>query len=172
MSMSAAVRMQLKNAIERVLHVQGNYTGGILEMAIVIDRNLQKEEAAQRAKDLVQILKSQNEIFRNVRLNTILWGEEPEFIKQVTALPLLQTGSFFESYSSCGTEKQWDNLLSLLKKFYARSKLILVLSDEDFTTQNKTEAQTHMQPFLHKKLILLSQTHVKTGTQMWRELLT
>ena len=127
MSITAAIRIQLKNAVEHVLHVQGNYTGGILEMAIVIDRNLPKEEAAQRAKDLVQILKSQNEIFRNVRLNIILWGDEPEFIKQVTALPLLQTGSFFESYNSCESEKQWDNLLALLKKFYARSKLILVL---------------------------------------------
>ena len=68
MSITAAIRIQLKNAVEHVLHVQGNYTGGILEMAIVIDRNLPKEEAAQRAKDLVQILKSQNEIFRNVRL--------------------------------------------------------------------------------------------------------
>ena len=170
MSITAAIRIQLKNAVEHVLHVQGNYTGGILEMAIVIDRNLPKEEAAQRAKDLVQILKSQNEIFRNVRLNIILWGDEPEFIKQVTALPLLQTGSFFESYNSCESEKQWDNLLALLKKFYARSKLILVLSDKEFTTENKTEAKAHLQPFLHKKRIVLSQTQVKTGTQLWREL--
>ena len=35
--------MKFKNTIERILHVKGNYGGGILEMAIVLDHGVKKE---------------------------------------------------------------------------------------------------------------------------------
>ena len=35
--MNLIAKMNLNNAAERVLHVPGNYTGGILEMTLVID---------------------------------------------------------------------------------------------------------------------------------------
>ena len=38
MALTPVRNLQLHNQIERVLHVQGNYRGGILEMAIVVDR--------------------------------------------------------------------------------------------------------------------------------------
>lgn len=165
-------RMQLKNAVERVLHVQGNYTGGILEMAIVIDQSLSAMEAKTRTKEVVGILKSQSEIFRNVRLNTILWKEDEAFAKEVTALPLLQMGTFFDHYESYERDKQWDGLFALLKKFYARSKLILVFSDEAVHVKNLEEAKNSLQPFLHRKLLLLSSMAVKAGTQILMDLLS
>lgn len=163
--MTLIERKQLKNAVERVLHVQGNYMGGILEMAVVIDMSLSKEDASERAKELVSTLKTHSEVFRNVRLNTILWKSEQEFIKEVTPLALLQMGRFFDTYESVPAKKKWDGLLATLKKFYARSKLIIVLTDSDalskdegslIPVENKTEAKESMQPFLHKKMIVLS----------------
>lgn len=37
MPLTAVQNLQLHNQIERVLHVPGNYRGGILEMTVVID---------------------------------------------------------------------------------------------------------------------------------------
>lgn len=188
--MTLIERKQLKNAVEKVLHVQGNYMGGILEMAVVIDMSLSKEEASDRAKELVSILKSHSEVFRNVRLNTILWKGEQEFIKEVTPLALLQMGRFFDTYENTPVIKKWDGLLAMLKKFYARSKLIIVLADEAeapgadgiFVVENKIEAKESMQPFLHKKLLLLScgkqaenqggmNIQIMSGTELFMSLL-
>jgi len=165
--MNLIERKQLKNQIERVLHVPGNYQGGILEMAVVIDMSLSKEQASERAKELVSTLKSHSEVFRNVRLNTILWKDEDEFIKEVTPLAMLQMGRFFEKYETHPVQKNWDGLLATLKKFYARSKLIIVLTDETainataeetgmpfISVGNKADAKESMQPFLHKKVIV------------------
>lgn len=171
MAMNLIERKQFKNAVERVLHTQGNYMGGILEMAVVIDMNLPKETAAKRAAELAGLLKSQSEIFRNVRLNTVLWQGDEGFTGQVTPLALLQMGSFLDDYESVSTLKSWDGLLALLKKFYARSKLILVLSDADFTVKEKETAKESLQPFLHKKLILLSGTAIYSGTELFMSLL-
>lgn len=189
MKMTLIERKQLKNAVERVLHVQGNYTGGILEMAVVIDMSLSKEDASQRAEELVSILKSHSEVFRNVRLNTILWREDEEFIKEVTPLALLQMGRFFDNYESHSVQKNWDALLAMLKKFYARSKLIIVLTEESVNcdenslpVNNKLEARESMQPFLHKKLVVLFGSKqaenqdgvnlkIKSGTELFMSLL-
>ena len=38
---SVVLRKQLKNQIEFVLHTPGNYTGGILEMTIVLDHSIE-----------------------------------------------------------------------------------------------------------------------------------
>ncbi len=156
--MNLIKRKQLKNSIERILHSPGNYTGGILEMAIVIDMSLSKDEVLEYSKELVSTLKSHSEVFRNVRLNTILWKGGQEFIKEVTPLAMLSMGRFFDTYESNEVAKTWDGLLSLLKKFYARSKLIIVITGPEakLSFENKSEAKESMQPFLHKKLLVLS----------------
>ena len=55
-------KMQLKREVERVLHVKGNFKGGILEMAIVFDAALPLEEAKELGigqeewKDLLEMV--------------------------------------------------------------------------------------------------------------------
>ena len=183
--MNIIERKQLKNHIERVLHVQGNYQGGILEMAVVIDMSMSKEQAAERAKELVSTLKTHSEVFRNVRLNTILWKGDEEFIKAVTPLAMLQMGRFFEDYESAPVKKDWDGLLATLKKFYARSMLIIVLTEAGtlhleqeagvlISVDNKAEAKENMQPFLHKKMVVLQyepELVFKSGTEIFMSLI-
>ena len=42
--------IQLRNQVQRVLHVPGNYNGGPLEMAVVFDTSLEKEDAVATGK--------------------------------------------------------------------------------------------------------------------------
>lgn len=183
--MNIIERKQFKNHIERILHVPGNYQGGILEMAVVIDMSMSKDAAEERAKELVSTLKTHSEVFRNVRLNTILWKGEDEFVKEVTPLAMLQMGRFFEDYESVSVKKNWDGLLATLKKFYARSKLIIVLTEAGtlhleqeagvlITVDNKAEAKENLQPFLHKKMLVMSyepEIVIKSGTEIFMSLI-
>lgn len=194
--MNIIERKQLKNHIERILHVPGNFQGGILEMAVVIDMSMSKEQAEERAKELVSTLKTHSEVFRNVRLNTILWKGEEDFVKEVTPLAMLQMGRFFENYESVPVKKNWDGLLATLKKFYARSKLIIVLTESGallseqetdvvsvdgekstntvIPVTDKTQAKENMQPFLHKKMLVISyesEMVIKSGTEIFMSLI-
>lgn len=163
-------KIKLRNAVEQVLHVKGNYRGGILEMAIVLDCNISAQTAMETAKELVTALKQQSEIFRNVRLNMIQWKSDEELIKDVTSMALLQTGAYFERYESQKEEKALERLIGQLKKFYARSKLIFVLTDGNFIVQNKEELEESFKPFLEKKLIFIKIDEQAGETQIERSL--
>jgi len=148
-------RITLRNTVEQVLHVQGNYRGGILEMAIVFDCNIPKLTVTETAKELAVALKQQSEVFRNVRLNTIQWQSDSEFIKEITPMAYLQTGKYFEKYEYTQKEKTLEVLTEQLKKFYARSKLIIVLTDDKFKVHEQNVLDESLKPFLGKKLIFI-----------------
>lgn len=154
-------KLKLRNAVEQVLHVPGNYRGGILEMAIVFDCNITKQTITETAKELATALKQQSEVFRNVRLNTIQWRSDSELIKEVTPMAHLQLGTYFENYEQKSTEKALEILTDQLKKFYARSKLIIVLTDEKFTVREPEGLEESLKPFLKSKLIFVK---IKGGT--------
>lgn len=148
-------RIFLRNAVEQVLHVQGNYRGGILEIAMVFDCSLPQQTVKNLAQETVTALKQQGEIFRNVRLNTILWKSDTELQKEITAMPFVQTGAFFAGYEQYSQEKRLELLTAQLKKFYARSKLILILTDGNYRIEDEAQLQESMKPFLAKKLVFL-----------------
>ena len=148
-------KMKLRSAVEQVLHAPGNYRGGILEMAIVFDCNISKKTAMETAKELVTTLKQQSEVFRNVRLNTIQWRSDGEMIKEITPMVYLQTGKYFEGYERNQEEKRLEILTEQLKKFYARSKLIIVLTDDKFRVREQVALEESFKPFLKKKLIFI-----------------
>lgn len=152
--------LQIKNAIKRVLHVPGNYTGGILEMAIVVDYAIPKEELAEHVKQIANALKRQDETFRNVRLNLIKWVTDACIIKEVSSLTVLQMGRGFEEYDKYADapgkeEKSVDELFRQLKLFYARSKVILVLTDGAYKVAEESTAKAHLQPFLGRKMVFI-----------------
>lgn len=155
MAFTPVERMQIKNVIERVLHVPGNYSGGTLEMAMVFDCNLPKEFSRQMGKDIATLLKSHSEVFRNVRLNGIRWEEDEVFIKELTSLPLLQMGRYFDTYECVERRKKLELLMEQLKKFYARSKVILLFTDGNYVIENDEIYKANMHPFLYRKLIVI-----------------
>lgn len=153
--MELLLKMNLKNGVERVLHVPGNYTGGILEMTLVIDCALPADYVKTMAADIAATLRSHSEIFRNVRLNLLYWKSDREFINQVIPISFLQMSSSFGDYSATREPKALDELSAKLKLFHARSKLILVLADEKLLIRSREETAGNMRPFLGKKSLFL-----------------
>ena len=153
--------MQVKNSIMRVLHIPGNFSGENLEMAIVADCHLPLEERKEDLKRLANMLKRQDETFRNVRLNLIKWISDEQIIKEVSSLSYLQMGRGFadEELQACkenATEdKSLDELLRQLKLFYARSKVILLITDGSYCIKDEQEVKAHLRPFLGRKLLIL-----------------
>lgn len=185
--------LQVKNQINRILHVPGNYSGGPLEMAIVADYHMPEEELCETCKKIVAMLKKQDDVFRNVRLNLIKWVSDDVIIKEVTPMPFLLMGRAFEDYKEPVTKaehadaepeeavrakaepadegKSLDELFRQLKLFYARSKVILILTDGDFRIDNAKAVQGYLQPFLARKLLLVRGTEIVPGTKLFMEMM-
>lgn len=156
-SMELLSKMSLKNGVERVLHVPGNYTGGILEMTLVVDCALPEGYARETAADVAGILRSHSEVFRNVRSNLLFWKSDVRMDNQVTPLSFIQTGRCFEGYAESREVKALEALLNKLKVFHARSKLILVLGQERLLIRDGEAARRGLQPFLGKKSLFFLQ---------------
>lgn len=153
--MELLLKMNLKNAVERVLHVPGNYSGGILEMTLVIDCGLEKDYVKIMAADIAATLRSHSEIFRNVRLNLLYWESDEKCENQVIPISFLQMSKCFEAYSAVKEEKTLDGLSAKLKLLHARSKLIIVLADKELCIRDREEVKRNMHPFLGKKSLFL-----------------
>ena len=147
--------LKMKQGEERILHVPGNYKGGILEMALVIDCNLDRQKAKENVQAIVKALKSHSETFRNVRLNVVWWKSDEEIITEVMPMTVLQIGTPFESYEKMAAQKRIDGLFANLKMFQARSKLILLLSDGQFGIEQEENCMESLKPFLGRKMLLM-----------------
>lgn len=160
--------LQIKNAAMRILHVPGNYCGGNLEMAVVADYHMPHQELKEKCAQIAGALKQTDEVFRNVRVNLIKWVSDECIIKEVSSLPVLQMGRAFddyEEYHMSGTvgeagekkdadkEKSLDELFRQLKLFYARSKIILIVTDGSFRVIDEKKLQEYLNPFLKRKIL-------------------
>ena len=148
-------KMQLKREVERVLHVKGNFKGGILEMAIVLDAALPLEEAKELTKEIAQILKTTDEVFKNVRLNALYAKTNREIETTVTSLSMLQLGTYFSDKEVIEEEKFFDAIVKHLKKFQARSKLVLVLTKGELPIRDTKRVQDALNPFVKQKTIFI-----------------
>ncbi len=153
--MELLFKINLNNAVERVLHVPGNYSGGILEMTLVIDCALPADYVRTMSADIAATLRSHSEVFRNVRLNLLYFKGDDDMENRVIPISFLQTSRCFEDYVTTGEEKSLDALTAKLKLFHARSKLILVLADEKLLVRDRDEVQRNLKPFLGKKSLFL-----------------
>lgn len=151
---SLVEKKRLKDITDRILHVPGNFTGAILEMTMVLDLKNEKEYIKETAKDIILTLKSKGETFRNVRLNVVKWMDDEHISNEVTAMSLLLMESYYEDYMVYDCEKRAEFLMEYLKKFHARSKLVIVISDF-FDIESKERFEAAVKPFLGKKTILV-----------------
>ncbi|MDD6571877.1 MAG: hypothetical protein PUF12_05730 [Thermoflexaceae bacterium] len=147
-------KKQLKDIVERILHVPGNFTGPILEMTLVLDHENEKEYIKETTRDIISTLKSKGETFRNVRLNVVQWVDNEHFTNEVTAMSLLLMDSYYEGYQTIKCDKKAEWLMEYLKKFHARSKLIIIVSDS-FSVGSVNRFMQAVRPFLEKKTILV-----------------
>ncbi len=149
--------MKIKNGVMRILHVPGNYNGGILEMAIVADYHISEEELNACCQKIANGLKHQNETFRNVRLNLIKWVSDEQIVKEISSLPNLQMRRAFGDYGqlTAACVKTLDEILRQLKLFYARSKVIILLTDGSYRIEDEKKVWEYLNPFLRRKLLIL-----------------
>lgn len=161
MTFDLMMKQKIRQQVERVLHVPGNFTKDILEMAIVIDCSLSIDEARENIRELLGTLKRQSEVFRNVRLNAVKWLDDGHIENEVASVPAMQLGRYFEGYEQNICVKSMDKLTGYLKKFQARSKLIIVVSDGQYRIDDEKAVQDNLSPFLRKKMIYWN---MKDGT--------
>lgn len=153
MNLSPVFLMKYKNTVERILHVKGNYSGGILEMAVVIDHSLPKECVQNIVPQLLQPLKMHSEIFRNVRLNMVEWCSDNVITAQVSPMSMAGMSGYYDGYEQQKVKKDFLKLVSYLKLFQARAKVIILLTDGDIEVLTQESVKAAMQPFLDKKLM-------------------
>ena len=91
MKLSLTETKQLKNRVEQILHVPGNYTGKILEMEMVVDAALPKETVKETVPELLLTLKRHSKVFRNVRFNYTLWISDRRIENKVCPMMLATT---------------------------------------------------------------------------------
>lgn len=191
MALTAVRNLQLHHQIERVLHVPGNYRGGILEMAIVVDRAYDRETARTLCADIIASCKKQSEVFRNVRLNMVLWGKN-EIRTETVAAAYVQMGTFFDGYETESEERTSAKeaadsgqqttaeekghsviaVMEYLKKFHARSKLILLLTPDREKLYQVSEVdrlRESLSPFLKQKLVLIYPGEMEAGTRYFMQ---
>ena len=153
MNLSPVFLMQFKNTVERILHVKGNYSGGILEMAIVLDHNVEAEMVRELVPQLLRTLKMHSEVFRNVRLNMVQWEADEQITNQVTLMAMAGLSSGYENYKQQTVKKDVMKLVQYLKVFQARAKLIIIVTDGRNEEGSQERLKTAMQPFLDKKMM-------------------
>lgn len=76
-------------------------------------------------------------------------------VKEVTSIPHLQMGRCFDGYRCRRDKKRLELLAGELKKFYARSKLILLFTDGDCQVEDDELFEENMHPFLYRKFIVI-----------------
>ncbi len=156
--------IQFKNLIERVLHAPGNRMIGVPEIAIVFHTGIDRETAQAQAKELILTLKKQNELFRNVRLNIVLWDGDGKVRHIVTSSAAVQTGAFFaQFYEETAGDRRLELLMENLKLFQARSKLILFCTTGEYHVEDEARLKEALKPFLNRKLIKLEQDDMRLG---------
>lgn len=174
--MTLAERMQFKNKVQMILHAPGgpladSAHGGpktgtarpMLEMTLIFDCSLSKEKAADTGKEIITILKQTDEIFRNVRLNAVRWHSDEQITRSVTAAPILQMGRYFEDYTQQENAKRLEILMDYLKKFDARSRLLILVTDGQYYIEDKEKLRQSLNPFLYRKILVLEPDGIKTG---------
>lgn len=146
-------KIKLHQQVERILHIQGNYRGGILEMALVLDYHISKEILMEVSKEILTTLRAYSKVFQNIRLNLIKWVSDTDIRKEVSSVGLIQMGRCFEDYQKGSEEKSYDELTRQLKLFYARSKLIIWITDGSFQILDEEQVNCNLKPFLQKKML-------------------
>ena len=68
-------------------------------------------------------------------------------------MSVVQLNSYYDDYEQCIKRKNFEKLISYLKLFQARAKLIILLTDGNYQVEQEELLQQAMQPFLEKKLM-------------------
>lgn len=149
---------QFHNRIEHVLHLPGNFTGPVLEMALVLDHHVPAEQIKETVPALLRALKQQGEVFRNVRFYVVDWQSDAQITTRRCPMLSAMTEQFYQDHVQSVEKKRIELLYQYLKFYHARSKLILLVTDAQYVMEDEAAGNMALKPFLGRKLIQLSMT--------------
>lgn len=152
MTPSIIFNKQFTNKVEMILHSPCNIPNKMFEMTVVLDQNLEQEKVREIVPELLKILKRHSDVFANVRLNMVHWMDDDNIHNQVIPMSMAMISSHYENYEQNISSKRYDKLMENLKLFHARSKLIIVVTDEKYEIGDEEELRKIMQPFLYRKV--------------------
>ena len=155
MVLSPVFLKQWKDTVARILHVPGNFTGKVLEMTVVVDKNLSAEMVRDLLPQLLKTLKMHDRTFQNVHFNLAYWEQDERMENKSCPMAMAMTEGFYQNYPKEQFSKDLGNLMTYLKLFHARSKLIVLLTDGDYHISDMEVFNQSMRPFLEKKLLLI-----------------
>lgn len=188
--MTPVEKLQFKNAALRVLHAPGgplsskgsrpvprqladaadSSKAGMpktsLEMTLIFDCALPEEIVRAAGADIISALKSADEIFRNVRCNIVWWKSDGKIIHEVTAAPMIQMGRCFQGWEPIAETKHPENLIADLKKFQARSRLLIVVAGDQIKIEDGKLLHDSLNPFLYHRLIWKKESGLMTGREL------
>lgn len=124
-----------------------------LEMTFVFDGMLGKEEAEATGADVIATLKNAHEIFRNVRCNVVWWRSDQEIVHEVVATSVIQMGRCFADWARREERKRPEILFADLKKFEARSRLVIVAARPGYGVEEEDLLRESLNPFLYRRLL-------------------
>lgn len=168
MALSQVKLMQINKSVDKILHAPGNSPVGNsqLEMAFVVDMSCDTEYLKETTKEIVNSLKRHDKIFQNVRSNLIFWGEECK--TEVTPMSFIQIGKVFESpqFVKTDVDKQssLDKLCAYLKLFHARSKCIIIITNENYKVEDKKKVIEGLNPFLKNRILMVMPAEMMSGS--------
>jgi hypothetical protein len=166
MVLSPVLLKQWKDTVDRILHVPGNFTGKVLEMTVVIDKNLSAEIVRDILPQLLKALKMHDKTFQNVHFNLTYWEQDERMVNNSCPMAMAITEGFYQNYQEEHFSKDLGNLMTYLKLFHARSKLIILLTDGDYHISDMEVLDQSMQPFLEKKLLMLKCMQREDGCEI------
>ena len=144
---------QFVNKVEMILHSPCNIPSKMFEMTVVLDGNLSKDVAETIVPHLLKVLKRHSEVFANVRLNMVKWGEDDKIVNQIIPMSMAMLSSCYKDYEQRICVKYYPILMENLKLFHARSKLIIVVTDGTYEIGDEVELKKLMLPFLCRKVM-------------------
>ena len=136
-----------------ILHSPCNIPNKMFEMTVVLDCSLSQEKMKEVVPHLLKTLKRHSDVFANVRLNMVRWLDDDSIKNQVMPMSMAMLNSYYEDYESKQVTKDYQKLMQNLKLFHARSKLIIVVTDEKYGVKNEEVLKRIMQPFLYRKVM-------------------
>ncbi len=163
-------RMKIVNMADNIIKMTPNIDSKNLEIAFVFDGNEEANYLKEVTADIIKALKMHSEIYRNVRTNTIFWKNDANIIKEVTPMPMLQMGRYFdEKYQSASgedilQEQTWDEITRQLKLFYARAKLVILIGKGDYEIKDEKQVKENFAPFLKRKMLIVTNNDIKKYT--------
>ena len=147
-----------------------------LEIAFILDLTSEKEYLDTTLKDTVSALKSHDKIFQNVRTNIVYWGKE-KIETKVIPMTFLQMGKAFDNidedksgdFENIAVDKvaDFDKLCEYLKLFHARSKCIILITQNN----HKIHKIENLNPFLKYRLLIINPEKMITGTEILLQLI-